>query len=91
MTGQHHTASDRAALVKKGSNVELAKFTPAEIAASNAKMQQGLQILQQGMQQLQSLGKDNGGHMNDAAEFGNMSIQAANAGLQWVASKMNNR
>jgi hypothetical protein len=86
-TGQHHTASERAALVAKGKNESLSKYSPSQIAASNAQMQRGMQLLQQGMQQLQSLGKDSNGHMNDAAEFSNMSMQAVNTGLQFVASK----
>lgn len=85
--GQRQTASVRAAQIPKGRNMALSKYSSSQIAASNAQMQQGMQLLQQGMQQLQSLGKDSGGHMNDAAEFGNMAMQAANTGLQFVAGK----
>src|SRR5579862_6762790 len=84
---QHKTAAQRAALVPKGANVELSKYTPAQISASNAKMQQGLTMLQQGLQQVNTIGNDPGNHMSDAAEFGNYAIQAANKGLQFVAGK----
>jgi hypothetical protein len=84
---QHKTAAQRAAAIAKGANVELSKYTAAQISASNAKMQQGLQLLQQGLQQAQALGNDAGNHMSDAAEFGNYAIQAANKGLAFVASK----
>ena len=86
-TGQHKTAAQRAALIPKGANVALSKYTSAQIAQSNTQMQKGLQLLQQGLQQLQTLGQDPGNHMSDAAEFGNMAIQAANKGLQFVAGK----
>lgn len=85
--GVHKTAAERAAMVHKGPNVALSKYSAAQISASNAKMQAGIQLLQQGMQQLQALGQDAGGHVADAAVFGNEAIQAANKGLQWVAGR----
>lgn len=85
---QHKTAAQQAAAIPKGSNVPLTNYNSAQIAASNAKMQQGLQLLQQGLQEVQAIGNDPGNHMSDALEFGNYAVQAANAGLAFVQSKL---
>ena len=90
MTGanmQRKTAAQRAAAIPKGANVELSKYSAQQIAASNTRMQEGMQLLQQGLQQVQAIGNDPGNHMSDAAEFGNYAIQAANKGLQFVAGR----
>jgi hypothetical protein len=85
---QRKTAAQQAAAIPKGSNTPLTNYNSAQIAASNAKMQQGLQLLQQGLQQVQAIGNDSGNHMKDALEFGNYSIEAANKGLAYVQGKM---
>ena len=82
------SAAQQAAGIPKGRNESLAGYNAQQIAASNAKMQEGMQLLQQGLQQVQSIGNDRGNHMSDAAEFGNYAIQAANQGLAFVQGKM---
>ncbi len=82
------TPSQVAARIPKGANIELSKFSAQQITASNARMQEGLQLLQQGLQQIQAIGNDPGNHMNDATEFGNFAIEAANKGLAFVAGKI---
>jgi hypothetical protein len=50
-------------------------------------MQEGMQLLQNGLQRVQAIGNDPGNHMGEALEFGNYAIQAANNGLAFVSGK----
>jgi len=77
-------AAQRAARVPKGANAARSRYTVQQIAASNARMQAGMQQLQQALQQLQSMGAPNGSYLGDAAEFTGYSLQAANQGLQFI-------
>jgi hypothetical protein len=85
--GQRMRPAQRAALIPKGMNVARSRYTMQQIAASNSRMQEGMQLLRQGIQQMQSLGQDPGSHLGDAAEYANLAIQAANQGLQYVGSR----
>jgi hypothetical protein len=76
-----------AAQVPKGAEIATARYSPQQVQASNARMQQGLQLLQQGIQQIQALGRDPGNHASDAVEFATMAAQSANQGLQELANR----
>jgi hypothetical protein len=86
-TARRLTAAQRAAQVPKSPEIAAMQYSPQQIQASNARMQQGLQLLQQGMQQIQALGRDPGNHASDAVEFAGMAAQSANQGLQSIANR----
>jgi hypothetical protein len=82
----HRPASQRANAVLKGPEYATARYSPAQIAASNARMQQAIMALQRAVSLTNALGNDPAGHIADAVQFGNYAIQAANAGLTYVSS-----
>jgi hypothetical protein len=79
--------AQRATMISKHHEGSHSRYSQQQIAASNAQMQQGLQMLSRGLQQLQSLGRDSGGHMADAVELVNMAGQEGNMALQWMATR----
>ena len=81
-------ASQRAAQVPKGREKGLSRYNAQQVQDSNALMQEGIQLLQQGLQQVRTIGNDQGNHMGDAAEFGSYAIQSVNAGLQFAAGRV---
>ena len=86
-SGKRVRPTQRAAGVRRGQEVAGSRYGSQQVMASNARMQQGIQLLQQGIQQLQSLGRDPGNHVSDSAEYAGLAAQAANQGLQFTAGR----
>jgi len=81
------TPSQRASRIPKRPDVPESRYSAQQVLASNAQMQKGILLLQQGIHQLRSLGRDPDNHVSDAVEFAAMAAQSANQGLQSVTTK----